>query len=87
MAARIFRPKISHFRKFCFGDIFLSFGDISVSFGGIFLSFGGIFLLNFRKWFKYGLKAQKFQKQHALKGQKLLAQGIALGMMAISKTP
>ena len=24
---------------------------------------------------------------HALKGQKLLAQGIALGMMAISKTP
>ena len=38
-------------------------------------------------WFKYGLKAQKLQKQHALKGQKLLAQGIALGMMAISKTP
>ena len=30
-------------------------------------------------WFKYGLKAQKFQKQHALKGQKLLAQGSALG--------
>ena len=27
------------------------------------------------------------KKQHALKGQKLLAQGIALGMMAISKTP
>ena len=26
-------------------------------------------------WFKYGLKAQKLQKQHALKGQKLLAQG------------
>ena len=43
--------------------------------------------LNFRMWFKYGLKAQKFQKQHALKGQKLLAQGIALGMRAISKTP
>ena len=88
MAARIFRPRISHFRKFCFGDIFLSFGDISVSFGGIFLrfgeisvSFGGIFLLNFRKWFKYGLAP------HALKGQKLLAQGSALGMMAISKTP
>ena len=38
-------------------------------------------------WFKYGLKAQKLQKQHVLKGQKLLAQGIALGMMAISKTP
>ena len=36
---------------------------------------------------QYGLKAQKLQKQHALKGQKLLAQGIALGMMAISKTP
>ena len=33
-------------------------------------------LLNFRMWFKYGLKAQK-----------LLAQGIALGMMAISKAP
>ena len=27
-------------------------------------------------WFKYGLKAQKLQKQHALKGQKLLAQGV-----------
>ena len=26
-------------------------------------------------------------KQHALKGQKLLAQGIALGIMAISKSP
>ena len=50
MAARIFRPKISHFRKFCFGDKFLSFGDISVS-------FGGIFLFKFRKWFKYGLGA------------------------------
>ena len=75
MAARIFRPRISHFRKFCFGDISISFGDISVSFGGIFVSFGEILLLNFRKWFKYGLKAQKFQKQHALKGQKLLAQG------------
>ncbi len=34
--------------------------------------------LKFHIWFKYGLKAQKFQKQHALKGQKLLAQGIAL---------
>ena len=44
-------------------------------------------------WFKYGLKAQKFlalgngRKQHALKGQKLLAQGTALGIMAISKSP
>ena len=45
MAARIFRPKISHFRKFCFGDIFLSFGDISVSFGDIFLLFGEIFFI------------------------------------------
>ncbi len=35
--------------------------------------------LKFHIWFKYRLKAQKFQKQHALKGQKLLAQGIALG--------
>ena len=33
-------------------------------------------LLNFRMWFKYGLKAQK-----------LLAQGIALGIIAISKAP
>ena len=33
-------------------------------------------VLNFRMWFKYGLKAQK-----------LLAQGIALGIMAISKAP
>ena len=38
-------------------------------------------------WFKYVLKAQKLQKQHALKGQKLLAQGIALGIIAISKAP
>ena len=28
-------------------------------------------------WFKNGLKAQKLQKQHALKGQKLLAQGLS----------
>ena len=35
-----------------------------------------LILLKFRMWFKYGLKAQK-----------LLAQGIALGIMAISKTP
>ena len=27
------------------------------------------------------------QKQHALKGQKLLAQGIALGTVAVSKAP
>ena len=48
-------------------------------------------------WFRYGLKAQKLQKQHALnqrspaegkgKGQKLLAQGIALGIISISKAP
>ena len=43
--------------------------------------------LKFRKWFKYRLKAQKFQKQHALKGQKLLAQGSAQGIMAIGKAP
>ena len=41
----------------------------------------------FCMWFKYGLKAQKLQKQHALKGQKLLAQGSALGIIAISKAP
>ena len=33
-------------------------------------------LLKFRMWFNYGLKAKK-----------LLAQGIALGIMAISKAP
>ena len=38
-------------------------------------------------WLKYGLKAQKLQKQHALKGQTLLAQGIALGIMAVDKAP
>ena len=32
--------------------------------------------MNFRMWFKNGLKAQK-----------LLAQGIALGIIAISKAP
>ena len=36
---------------------------------------------------QHALKGQKLQKQHALKGQKLLAQGIALGIMAIGKTP
>ncbi len=30
---------------------------------------------------------KSFWKQHALKGQKLLAQGNALGIMAISKAP
>ena len=44
-------------------------------------------VFKFRKWFKYGLMAQKFQKQHALKGQKLLAQGNALGIKAVSKAP
>ena len=46
--------------------------------------------LKFHIWFKYGLKAQKFQKfqkQHALKGQKLLAQGIALGITAANLSP
>ena len=33
-------------------------------------------MLNFRMWFKNGLKVQK-----------LLAQGIALGIIAISKAP
>ena len=32
--------------------------------------------LNFRTWFKYGLKAEK-----------LLAQGIALGIMAVNNAP
>ena len=44
-------------------------------------------VFKFRKWFKYGLMAQKFQKQHALKGQQLLAQGNVLGIIAISKAP
>ena len=38
-------------------------------------------------WFKYGLKVHKLRKQHALKGQKLLAQGSALGILEISKAP
>ena len=38
-------------------------------------------------WFKHRQKALKFQKQHALKGQKLLAQGIALGIIVASKAP
>ena len=33
-------------------------------------------MLNFRMWFKYGLKAQK-----------LLAQGNPLGIMAVNKAP
>ena len=32
-------------------------------------------------------KPKSSYKQHALKGQKLLAQGIALGIMAVSKAP
>ena len=32
-------------------------------------------------------RRESFYKQHALKGQKLLAQGNALGIMAISKAP
>ena len=44
--------------------------------GRFVLSFFFMISLNFRMWFKYGLKAQK-----------LLAQGSALGMKAISKTP
>ena len=44
--------------------------------GRFVLSFFFMISLNFRMWFKYGLNAQK-----------LLAQGSALGMKAISKTP
>ena len=44
-------------------------------------------VFKFRKWFKYGLMAQKFQKQHALKGQKLLAQGSALGLYGPGLSP
>ena len=36
---------------------------------------------------QHALKGQKPQKQHALKGQKPLAQGIALGIIAINKAP
>ena len=38
-------------------------------------------------WFKHRQKALKFQKQHALKGQKLQAQGNALGIIVASKAP
>jgi hypothetical protein len=58
------------------------------------MTFSSGFRLKFRKWFKYGLKAaQKLlaqgnaSKQHALKGQKLSAQGNALGIMPICKAP
>ena len=43
-------------------------------------------LFKFRKWVQVR-EGQKPQKQHALKGQKLLAQGNALGIIAISKAP
>ena len=45
-------------------------------FAGIAFCLVYIILQNFRMWFKYGLKAQK-----------LLAQGIALGIIAINKAP
>ena len=57
------------------------------------LLFKVVSLLNFCKWFMYGLKAQKLiaqgiaRKQHALKGQKLLAQGSALGIVIVSNAP
>ena len=45
-------------------------------------------VFKFRKWFKYGLMAQKFQKQHALKGAEALSPGQRPGyIIAISKTP
>ena len=53
------------------------------------LSYLILIVLNFRKWFKYGLKAQKLlaqgngRKQHALKGQKLIAQGSARKQYAL----
>ena len=56
--------------KFYFVSLCLSYG-IALEIQPIFY-----FKLKFRKWFKYGLKAQK-----------LLAQGSALGIMAISKAP
>mgnify|MGYP006386888833 CR=1 FL=1 len=33
-------------------------------------------VFKFRKWFKYGLKAQKFQKQHALNQRSPARSGI-----------
>ena len=39
------------------------------------------------KWFCMGLMAQKFLEAARLNGQKLLAQGNALGIIAISKAP
>ena len=54
--------------------------------------FISIILFKFRKWFKYGRGRSPRSSTpcfapHALKGQKLLAQGNALGIIAISKTP
>ena len=38
-------------------------------------------VFKFRKWFKYGLMAQKFQKQHALKGAEALSPGQRPGFL------
>ena len=55
-----------------FSIFFRHLSPFIVCFHLFFISFS----LKFRKWFKYGLKAQK-----------PLAQGIALGIIAINKTP
>ena len=55
-----------------FSIFFRHLSPFTVCFHLFFISFS----LKFRKWFKYGLKAQK-----------LLAQGIALGIIAINKAP
>ena len=57
-----------------FNSIYIYKKTAGIMFAVFFIIF--YFLLKFRMWFKYGLKAQK-----------LLAQGIALGIMAISKAP
>ena len=46
-----------------------------------------LFIIEFSDVNHNELKAQKLRKQHALKGQKLLAQGIALGIVGVGKAP
>ena len=60
------------FLHLLFSIFFRHLSPFTVCFHLFFISFS----LKFRKWFKYGLKAQK-----------LLAQGNALGIKAISKAP
>ena len=60
----IFSPKSSFYSRFLYFRAWIT---------RITRMFYLYYKLNFRMWIKYGLKTQSSQKQHALKGQKLLA--------------